>query len=401
MRPTSETIVNTYFAKWVQSYRDLPLLLNQWANVVRWELRPRLFLRTTEFLWQEGHTCHATQDDARAYAERILYDVYADFMVNVLAMPGADRPQDGQRALPRRHQHPRLRGDDARRQGPADGHQPRARPELRQGLRHPVLLESRRPASTCWQTSWGVQHPHGGRADHGPWRRQRPARCRRGWRRPRWSWCSCEARTAPARWPSGSPPSCGPPASGPSSTPRPTQSFGRRVTDWELQGRARAHRGRAPRPGPGHGDRGAARRRVEVGGRRRGGGRAACPACSTTIQDDLLAAATPAREAAHGRRGHRRRGRRGRRRPGSPGVPWRTLRGQRRRGPPPRARRHRAGAPTARRHPARRARTSPTPSRWSPARTDPPLAHTGPAGRPERVAAQGRIGPGSAGIAPS
>jgi prolyl-tRNA synthetase len=87
VRPTSETIINTYFSKWVQSYRDLPLLLNQWANVVRWELRPRLFLRTTEFLWQEGHTCHATKDDARAYAETILWDVYTDFMVNVLAMP--------------------------------------------------------------------------------------------------------------------------------------------------------------------------------------------------------------------------------------------------------------------------------------------------------------------------
>ena len=61
VRPTSETIINTYFAKWVQSYRDLPLLVNQWANVVRWELRPRLFLRTTEFLWQEGHTAHATE----------------------------------------------------------------------------------------------------------------------------------------------------------------------------------------------------------------------------------------------------------------------------------------------------------------------------------------------------
>jgi prolyl-tRNA synthetase len=87
VRPTSETIINTYFSKWVQSYRDLPLLVNQWANVVRWELRPRLFLRTTEFLWQEGHTCHATQDDAAAYAERILHEVYADFMVNVLAIP--------------------------------------------------------------------------------------------------------------------------------------------------------------------------------------------------------------------------------------------------------------------------------------------------------------------------
>ncbi|MEU0934940.1 proline--tRNA ligase [Embleya sp. NPDC005971] len=86
IRPTSETIVNEYFAKWVQSYRDLPLLINQWANVVRWELRPRVFLRTTEFLWQEGHTAHATREDARAYAARIHRDVYADFMENVLAM---------------------------------------------------------------------------------------------------------------------------------------------------------------------------------------------------------------------------------------------------------------------------------------------------------------------------
>jgi prolyl-tRNA synthetase len=74
-------------AKWVQSYRDLPLLLNQWANVVRWELRPRLFLRTSEFLWQEGHTAHATQEDAARYAMRILRDVYESFMVEVLAMP--------------------------------------------------------------------------------------------------------------------------------------------------------------------------------------------------------------------------------------------------------------------------------------------------------------------------
>ena len=64
-------------AKWIQSYRDLPLLLNQWANVVRWELRPRVFLRTSEFLWQEGHTAHVDEADARAYAERILHEVYA------------------------------------------------------------------------------------------------------------------------------------------------------------------------------------------------------------------------------------------------------------------------------------------------------------------------------------
>jgi prolyl-tRNA synthetase len=87
VRPTSETIINSYFAKWVQSYRDLPLLVNQWANVVRWEMRPRVFLRTTEFLWQEGHTAHATEAAARDYALRILHEVYEDFMLNVLAVP--------------------------------------------------------------------------------------------------------------------------------------------------------------------------------------------------------------------------------------------------------------------------------------------------------------------------
>ncbi len=87
VRPTSETVIGEFMAKWVQSYRDLPLLLNQWANVVRWELRPRIFLRTSEFLWQEGHTAHADHDDARDYARKILHEVYEDFMVNVLAMP--------------------------------------------------------------------------------------------------------------------------------------------------------------------------------------------------------------------------------------------------------------------------------------------------------------------------
>ncbi|MEY2423599.1 MAG: prolyl-tRNA synthetase [Acidimicrobiaceae bacterium] len=87
VRPTSETIFGEYMAKWVQSYRDLPLLLNQWCNVVRWELRTRLFLRSSEFLWQEGHTAHATHDDARNYATRILHEAYEDFMVQVLAIP--------------------------------------------------------------------------------------------------------------------------------------------------------------------------------------------------------------------------------------------------------------------------------------------------------------------------
>jgi prolyl-tRNA synthetase len=87
VRPTSETVFGEFMAKWIQSYRDLPLLLNQWANVVRWELRPRVFLRTSEFLWQEGHTAHATQEDAAAYARRIHFDVYLAFLRDVLAMP--------------------------------------------------------------------------------------------------------------------------------------------------------------------------------------------------------------------------------------------------------------------------------------------------------------------------
>ncbi|MFJ4987514.1 proline--tRNA ligase [Streptomyces sp. NPDC088732] len=86
VRPTSETIVNEYFSKWVQSYRDLPLLINQWANVVRWEMRSRLFLRTSEFLWQEGHTAHATFEDARDYASMIHREVYGDFMTGVLGI---------------------------------------------------------------------------------------------------------------------------------------------------------------------------------------------------------------------------------------------------------------------------------------------------------------------------
>ena len=97
VRPTSETVIGEYMAKWIQSHRDLPLLLNQWANVVRWELRPRTFLRTTEFLWQEGHCAHANQEDAAAYAAQILHDVYRDFMVEELAMPvlvGAKIPEE-------------------------------------------------------------------------------------------------------------------------------------------------------------------------------------------------------------------------------------------------------------------------------------------------------------------
>jgi len=86
VRPTSETIIGAVYAKWVQSYRDLPLLINQWANVVRWEMRTRLFLRTAEFLWQEGHTAHATPEEAWEETRKMLA-VYADFAENYMAMP--------------------------------------------------------------------------------------------------------------------------------------------------------------------------------------------------------------------------------------------------------------------------------------------------------------------------
>ena len=86
VRPTSETIINHMFSKWISSHRDLPMLINQWANVVRWEMRTRLFLRTSEFLWQEGHTAHATKEEAIQEAETML-DVYATFVEEVMAIP--------------------------------------------------------------------------------------------------------------------------------------------------------------------------------------------------------------------------------------------------------------------------------------------------------------------------
>jgi len=96
IRPTSEMIIGHVFAKWVESYRDLPLLINQWCNIVRWEMRTRMFLRTTEFLWQEGHTVHATQKEAEEETLRML-NIYSEFAHNYLAMPvicGEKTPQE-------------------------------------------------------------------------------------------------------------------------------------------------------------------------------------------------------------------------------------------------------------------------------------------------------------------
>src|SRR4051812_10686257 len=155
VRPTSETIINSYFSKWVQSYRDLPLLLNQWANVVRWEMRPRVFLRTTEFLWQEGHTCHATQQDAREYALRILSEVYEDVMVNVLGVP----VRTGRKT-------PRERFAGADHSWTCEGMM-RDGKALQMGTSHELgqnfakvfetqYLDGNGDQQFVWQTSWGV-----------------------------------------------------------------------------------------------------------------------------------------------------------------------------------------------------------------------------------------------------
>ena len=137
VRPTSETIIYSMFAKWVQSYRDLPLLINQWANVVRWEMRTRLFLRTTEFLWQEGHTAHATEEEAEEETRKML-GVYRTFAEEYMALPVLRGAEDRRGEVRRRGAHLLDRGDDAGRQGPAGGHLPQPRAELREDIRAAV-----------------------------------------------------------------------------------------------------------------------------------------------------------------------------------------------------------------------------------------------------------------------
>ena len=149
VRPTSETIIYAMFAKWIQSYRDLPLLINQWANVVRWEMRTRLFLRTTEFLWQEGHTAHATEAEAE---EETLHDPRAStatFMEEWMAMPVlTGRKTDSEQFAGALRTYC-VRGADAGQQGAAGRHQPQPRPELRAGVRREVPEPRRAGRSTC------------------------------------------------------------------------------------------------------------------------------------------------------------------------------------------------------------------------------------------------------------
>ncbi len=147
IRPTSETIIYAMYAKWVQSYRDLPILINQWANVVRWEMRTRLFLRTLEFLWQEGHTAHATHDEAEAEA-RLILDALSRVHGAVDGHAGGDRAQDRFRAVRRRAPHLCLRSHHAGQQGAAGRHVAQPRPELRQGVRPQVPERERERSST-------------------------------------------------------------------------------------------------------------------------------------------------------------------------------------------------------------------------------------------------------------
>ncbi len=154
VRPTSETIIGEAFAKWIQSYRDLPLLINQWANVVRWEMRTRPFLRTTEFLWQEGHTAHATHDEAEAETLQML-NIYADVATNEAAIPVI----------------PGLKSDSERFAGALRTYSIEAmmgdKRALQSGTSHNLgqnfarafniqYLDENNQLQYCWTTSWGM-----------------------------------------------------------------------------------------------------------------------------------------------------------------------------------------------------------------------------------------------------
>ena len=158
VRPTSEAIIGHMYAKWMQSYRDLPILINQWANVVRWEKRTRLFLRTTEFLWQEGHTAHATEEEAQERTMTML-EVYRDFVEEDLAMPVVAGRKSDAREVRRRRGHLLHRGDDGRRQGLQAGTSHNLGRPLRQGVRDQVPRPRQR-AQVRLHHLVGPVHPH-------------------------------------------------------------------------------------------------------------------------------------------------------------------------------------------------------------------------------------------------
>ena len=154
IRPTSETIVGHSFAKWIQSYRDLPLLINQWNSVVRWEMRTKLFLRTTEFFWQEGHTAHATLEEAEAETRQML-DIYANFAVNDAAipvMPGLKSESERFAGADRTYSIEAMMGDGKALQSGTShnlGQNFAKAFEIRYLDKNGVLQH-------CWTTSWGL-----------------------------------------------------------------------------------------------------------------------------------------------------------------------------------------------------------------------------------------------------
>ena len=166
VRPTSETIIGASYARWVQSYRDLPVLINQWANVVRWEMRPRLFLRTTEFLWQEGHTVHETEAEAREEAKLIL-DLYERFVRDHLAVPVFTGEKSESERFPGAVQTLCHRGNGARSKGNSGRDIAFSRPKLCACERNPISKSAR-------QTGIWLDHELGherrgsiGTLDHG------------------------------------------------------------------------------------------------------------------------------------------------------------------------------------------------------------------------------------------
>ena len=165
VRPTSETIIWNTYKGWIQSYRDLPILCNQWANVVRWEMRTRLFLRTAEFLWQEGHTAHATKEEAIEEATRMIH-VYQKFVEEWMGVPVNRRSQIAERTVRRCGRYPHDRSADAGRQGPPERHVALPGPELRQGIRRTIHQQGGQ-TRICMGHFLGCFDPPDGSAHHG------------------------------------------------------------------------------------------------------------------------------------------------------------------------------------------------------------------------------------------
>ena len=171
VRPTSETIIGTMYAKWVQSWRDLPILINQWANVVRWEKVTRLFLRTTEFLWQEGHTAHETAEEAEEETRRMLARLQG-LRRDRTGDAGHRRTEDREREVRRRRSHLLDRSAGPRWTRAAGRHVAQPRPELREGVRHQVP-GARQVRAVRLRHVMGRVHADDRRSDHGARRRWR------------------------------------------------------------------------------------------------------------------------------------------------------------------------------------------------------------------------------------